>query len=68
MPTNNFVLTGDSIGYALIPSISFNYWLYPQGGAHNSAAASLEKADLPTIGHEPTQHATACPCPICTGG
>ena len=39
MPTNHFVLTGDSIGwYALIPGVRFNYGVYPRGGAHNLAA------------------------------
>ena len=68
MPTNHFVLTGDSIGYALLPGISFNYWGYPRGGAHNSAAASRGEADLSTSGHESTQHAAGCRCGICTGG
>jgi hypothetical protein len=68
MPTNNFVLTGDSIGHALIPGISANYWAYPQGGAHNLAATSREEADLSTSGSESTQHAAGCSCGICTGG
>lgn len=68
MPTNNFVLTGDGIGYALIPGVSFNYWVYPRGGAHTLAAASREEADLSAIGHESTQHAIGCSCGICTGG
>lgn len=68
MPTNNFVLTGDSIGHALIPGISANYWLYTQGSAQNLAAASRQEADLSTIGSESTQHAAGCRCGICTGG
>ena len=68
MPTNHFILTGDSIGYALLPGISFNYWGYPRGGAHNLAAASRQEANMSTIGHESTQPATGCRCGICTGG
>ena len=67
MPTNNFVLTGDSIGHALIPGISANYWVY-RGGVHNLAAASREETDLSTIGHEPGLHPGGCSCGICTGG
>ena len=68
MPTNHFVLTGGSIGYALIPGVRINYWAYPQGDAHNLAAASRAEADLSTIGHESSQHAAGCSCGICTGG
>lgn len=36
MATNNFVLTGDGLGFFLRPGTNFNYWVYPRGGVFQS--------------------------------